>query len=78
MYASLADSTKRQGEGGTERGEMTPIESRGAERNMGLSPPLLLSGSRSGGVESLSVPSPLLPAPCSLASFSIADKNLEK
>ncbi len=38
---------------------------------MGLSPPLLLSGFRSGGVESPSEPSPLLRAPCSLASCSI-------
>jgi hypothetical protein len=37
---------------------------------MGLSPPLLLSGSRKCGVESLSVPSPLLRDPCSLASCS--------
>ncbi|MFN6484869.1 MULTISPECIES: non-ribosomal peptide synthetase [unclassified Nostoc] len=64
-------STKRQG-------EMTPDSCGGAER-------LLLSGSRTlqeasatGGIESLSEPSPLLPfgyahgkpAPCSLASFS--------
>ncbi len=37
---------------------------------MDLSPPLLQSGSRPGGVESPSGLSPLLPAPCSLASFS--------
>ncbi|MBG1243538.1 hypothetical protein [Nostoc sp. NZL] len=46
------NSTKRQGEGGREQGEMTPDSCRGAERNMFLRPPLLLSGSRSGGVES--------------------------
>jgi hypothetical protein len=40
---------------------MTPDSCGGAERNMGLSPPLLLSGSRSGGVESPSEPSPLPP-----------------
>jgi len=45
---------------------MTPDSCRGAERNMGLSPPLLTSGSRSGGVESpflFLLPSSLLPAP---------------
>ncbi|MEH1916633.1 hypothetical protein [Nostoc sp.] len=69
--------TKRQGEGGRERGEMTPDSCGGAERNMGLTHPLLLSGSRTlreasatVGVESPSELSPLLPAPCSLASFS--------
>ena len=55
---------------------MTPTKSRGAERNMGLSPSLLLSGSRTlreasatGGVESpflFLLPCSLLPAPCSL------------
>ncbi|MEH1924311.1 hypothetical protein [Nostoc sp.] len=70
-------NTKRQGEGGRERGEMTPDSCGGAERNMGLTSPLLLSGSRTlreasatVGVESPSELSPLLPAPCSLASFS--------
>ncbi|MEH1951248.1 MAG: hypothetical protein V7K77_30495 [Nostoc sp.] len=70
-------NTKRQGEGGRERGEMTPDSCGGAERNMGLTHPLLLSGSRTlreasatVGVESPSELSPLLPAPCSLASFS--------
>ncbi len=37
---------------------------------MGLSPPLLQSASRPDGVESPSGLSPLLPATCSLASFS--------
>jgi hypothetical protein len=49
---------------------MTPIESRGAERNMLLPPPLLLSGSRPGGVESPYLLSPLLRDPCSPASLS--------
>jgi hypothetical protein len=40
---------------------MTPDSCRVAERNMGLSPRLLLSGSRSGGVESLFCSIPLAP-----------------
>ncbi|MEA5602054.1 TonB-dependent receptor [Nostoc sp. UHCC 0252] len=56
-------STKRQG-------EMTPDSCRGEERNMGLSPPLLTSGSRSGVDSTPPELSPLLPAPCSPASFS--------
>ncbi|AUB43648.1 hypothetical protein COO91_09832 (plasmid) [Nostoc flagelliforme CCNUN1] len=38
---------------------------------MGLIPPLLLSGSSEGGVESPSELSPLLPAPCPFSSSSI-------
>ncbi|WP_230967543.1 hypothetical protein, partial [Nostoc commune] len=54
------------------QGEITPDSCRGNEGgNMGLSPPLLLSGSSEVGVESLSVLSPLLPAPCPFSSFSI-------
>ncbi|MEH2361185.1 hybrid sensor histidine kinase/response regulator [Nostoc sp.] len=73
--------TRRQGEGGREQGEMTPSSRHRAERNMDLSPPLLLSGSRkdrqanvTGEVESPSI-SPLLPAPCSPASFSTTIVN---
>ncbi len=63
-------STRRQGAGGREQGEMTPDSCRGAERNMGLNPPLLTSGSRKCGDSTPPEPSPLLPAPCSPASFS--------
>lgn len=57
---------------------MTPDSYRVAERNMGLSPPLLHQwflypygeARTTGGVESLPELSPLLPAPCSPASFS--------
>ncbi len=49
---------------------MTSSPCCGAERNMGLSPPLLLSGSPSGGVESPSELSPLLPAPLPLGQFA--------
>jgi hypothetical protein len=58
---------------------MTPSPCGGAERNMGLSPPLLLSGSRTGmGRIPLSVPSPLLPAPCSLASCSSGTEGVPR
>jgi len=53
---------------GREQGEMTSgVEWSGAK---GLSPPLLLSGSRSGGVESPSEPSPRpLSQYCSVKEF---------
>ncbi|WP_143854214.1 hypothetical protein [Nostoc sp. 'Peltigera membranacea cyanobiont' 210A] len=69
---------------------MTPTKSRGAERNMGLSPPLLLSGSRTlreasatGGVESpflFLLPCSLLPClllNLTLASLPDAARSLE-
>ncbi|MEH1851186.1 MAG: CHAT domain-containing protein [Nostoc sp.] len=75
-------STKRQGEGGREQGEMTPDSCRGAERKMFLRPPLLLSGSRkereanaTDGDSTPSELSPLLPAPCSPASSSTSNPS---
>ncbi|AFY35501.1 aspartate kinase [Calothrix sp. PCC 7507] len=80
------EEVMRQGAGSRGQGEMTSTESRGAEQKIGLSPPLLQSGSRtlleagaaSGvGVESPSELSPLLRAPCPLASTPVRGVALD-